>query len=134
MPTYTKPEWVHVEPGRGTAGITVALGVLALIAFAVTEVVTSEAFTIAADVAIALGGVAALAGASLAARELRRTRGMMWRPSAKQPAEIPALADASARALPATTRLAIEAARHAIPGDLHAPGTRAWREDGHDAA
>jgi len=130
MPTYTKPEWVHVEPGRGTAGITVALGVLALIAFAVTEVVTSEAFTIAADVAIALGGVAALAGASLAARELRRTRGMMWRPPVKPPADVPALADATT-ALQAPRRLAIEAPRPVIPGALAA---RALREGSHDAA
>lgn len=71
MPTYTRPEWVHVEPGRGVP--VVALIVLAVIGYAAYQVAEWLASVL---VAIEAGaGVVAAGALTVLAVVLRRQRG-----------------------------------------------------------
>lgn len=110
MPTYIDPKFVHVEP-RGKGGAVAAVLVAAAVVFAVVEIVTSEAFAVAVDVAVGVVSALCVAGAALVVRELRQpSLGPLWRP-AKQVRALPVPevnAAAPMRAI-AAAPLAIEA-------------------------
>lgn len=82
----------------------------AAVGFAVYEVVTSEAFAVAVWVAVGVVSVLCAAGLAVAARNVVRDRGRLWRPAR------PAVAAVPQPALPVSVPLAIEAPRPVLTG------------------